>query len=126
MKYGGYERPFDASDGLRYRQFTEFLKGEFGIESRVSGVLLPRDIMKEIAAGNYVIVSVSPQIRDPKARPRKKGGHLILIKGYDLKKQHFVINNPSGDFNKTQQDFEIRFKDFRRFFAGRGIVIQGV
>ncbi|MFH1565667.1 MAG: hypothetical protein ABIB98_00495, partial [bacterium] len=80
-------------------------------------------IKREISQGNYVIASVSHKIRNPESNSKIKGGHLILILGYNLEKGIFVFHNPSGDTTESQVYAEISFPRFKEFFARRGIVI---
>lgn len=124
MKYGGYSQPFETSNGLGYKNFITFVKSEFDISARIAAPLLIRDIQVELARGNYVIISVSPAIRDITATPKSKGGHLVLVTGYDLDKKMTYLHNPSGFFGKSQKHAAVPFKDFNRFFAGRGIIIE--
>ncbi|MFZ1250289.1 MAG: hypothetical protein WAR37_02480 [Candidatus Microsaccharimonas sp.] len=56
--------------------------------------------------------------------PNKKGGHLVLVLGYDLDKRLLYLYNPSGFETYTQEYASISFKDFKKFFGGRGIVIN--
>jgi hypothetical protein len=122
-KYGGYTMPLEASQGLMYAPYARFLAKEFGLRSRVVSPLLPREIMYELSKGHYAIASVSPDIRRPDSNHRQKGGHLVLILGYDTEKQEFYFHNPSGDSKQTQEYAPISFTDFNKFFSGRGIVI---
>lgn len=125
MEYGGY-RSSDKKrviDGLFYEPFLRFIKEEYNLRGRVASLLILEEACYELAKGNFVIASVSPQIRNTNARPKEKGGHLVLILGYDLKKKLLYFHNPSGDSKKTQQYAEISFSDFAHFFAERGIVI---
>lgn len=123
LKQGGYSQPFDTSNGMDYRRFVAFIKKEFNISAKIMSPMLQRDIMVALARGDYVMASVSSMIRSPESRPRHKGGHLVLVLGYDLKKKIFLIHNPSGSFNHNQTYAELSFRDFARFFAERGIVI---
>lgn len=44
--------------------------------------------------------------------------------GYDKAKQEFYLHNPSGISQETQEYAAVKFNDFKRFFSGRGIVVQ--
>lgn len=69
------------------------------------------------------MASVSPHIKKPKQFNSKKGGHLILILGYDLDKKILYLHNPSGIYRESQEYAEVSFKDFKKFFDFKGIVI---
>lgn len=124
-KYGGYTLPFDESAGLHYREFTEFIKSEYTIDSTVKPTLLQRDIKIAVSKGDYVIASVSPQIRRPYSSSQQKGGHLILVTGYDDIKRVFYIHNPSGIADLSQVNTIVSYREFRKFFACRGIIVKG-
>jgi len=123
-KYGGYTLPFGESAGLQYRQFAAFMKSEYDIDSIVKPALLQHDIKVAISKGEYVIASVSPQIRRPDSLPQHKGGHLVLITGYDDVKRIFYLHNPSGIAGLSQVNTVISYRDFRKFFAHRGIIVK--
>ena len=123
--YGGYVERESAIDGLYYKPFVKFIKDEFGLEGKVIAPLDQDGIRKELDYGNYVIASVSHEIRNPESKPIKKGGHLVLVLGFDMEKKIFLIHNPSGDTDGNQKYSEISFSDFSKFFAGRGITING-
>lgn len=122
--YGGYTLPLEDSVGLIYQPFTIFVEKEFGLRAKVVRPLLTTEIIEALSDGNYVIASVSPQIRHVTDKPRRKGGHLILMLGYDLDQQLLFFHNPSGFTPETQQYASITFADFKKFFGGRGIVIE--
>ncbi len=121
--YGGYTRPVEESVGLIYNPYISFLEKEFGFHARAVLPLLLTEIFEEISKSGYVVASVSPQIRQVTDRPRRKGGHLVLILGYDLDKQELYFHNPSGFRKETQEYASISFSDFKKFFGGRGVVV---
>lgn len=123
-EYSGYTYPLKDSAGLRYAPYVKFMKAEFGLEAKLVVPLIIQEIVAELSAGNYVIVSVSPDIRTPKTRPTYKGGHLILMLGYDLDKKELYFHNPSGTSKSTQEYACVSFDDFKKFFSGRGIIIK--
>lgn len=131
-KYGGYvtdEKAFSANDylhsidGLFYQPFVRFIKTEYGLDAVVRKILVAKEIMHELSEGNYVVVSVDPAIRNPSLKSNKKGGHLVLMTGYDRKKKLFYLNNPSGYYKKSQENASLSFKNFEKFFAHKGFVI---
>jgi hypothetical protein len=111
-------------EGMGYRAFCKFLKEEFRLKARVAIELPLSRIKYELHKNNFVIISVHLTINRPEAEePEKKGGHLVLVTGFDNKKKTLTIHNPSGFFNKSQEHLELSEKDFRKFYAGRGIII---
>ncbi len=124
-KYGGYKPNGSKVDGLFYDPFVKFLDKDFGIKARVMRRFLTiGKIKKEVQKGNYFIVSVHHSIREKEELTEKKGGHLVLITGFDDEKKSLFLHNPSGFYKKSQENFEISEKDFKRFFAGRGMLIE--
>lgn len=124
-KYGGYTMPLKDSIGLLYKPYVDFVAKEFGWKARVVQGAPLQELMHELGKGNYVIAGVSPHIRYPDSKPKIKGGHLVLLLGYDRDKQEFYLHNPSGISKHTQECAVVKFGDFKKFFSGRGIVIQG-
>lgn len=124
MQYGGYASPLETSHGLIYKPYLTFVKKEFGWNAKIISHSSSPELMHELAKNNDVIISVSPRIRNPSSRPKTKGGHLVLLVGYDRGKKEFYFHNPSGISPKTQEYAAISFADFKKFFSGRGIVIQ--
>jgi len=123
--YGGYRRNGNKIEGLFYKPFSVFLKQDYGLKARVWGWFLTIGrIRKEIEKGNYVMASVNAHIRDLGKEPMFKGGHLVLVTGYDRESHVLYLHNPSGFWKQSQQNFEITENDFRKYFAGRGIVID--
>jgi hypothetical protein len=123
--YGGYIFPLETSPGLFYKPYLTFVKQEFGWNAHISQGMTQIELMHELSKGNYIIAGVSPLIRTPERISQAKGGHLILLLGYDMKKRLFYFHNPSGISKETQAYAAISYSDFKKFFSGRGIVIQG-
>lgn len=125
--YGGYQTSgISIHKGLRYKPFTVFIGREYGLTSRFSTNLSVRNIVTEIAKENFVIASVSSSIRDHRSTPRRKGGHLVLITGYNLQKgkESLTYHDPSGFYLRSQRNVSISLSDFNKFFARRGIIIE--
>jgi hypothetical protein len=122
--YGGYKTPLLTSTGLHYAPYAKFMQAEFGLRARPTVPLLLNEVIAELAKGNYILASVSPQIRHPEETPARKGGHLILVLGYDLDREVMIFHNPSGDSKKSQEYAEIPFTDFKKFFAEKGIIVE--
>lgn len=126
MQFGGYKMTDKKRviDGLFYEPFVRFVKETFGISAKLVKRMPQEQVIYELSKGNMVIASVSPQIRHPKEKNTKNGGHLVLMLGYDLGEKMFFLHNPSGDTKENQEYFKISFTDFTRFSASRGIVIN--
>jgi hypothetical protein len=124
--FGGYKQNQNDIEGLYYQPFVDFIKADFNLDARVSSNLTISDIISEIANQNFVIVSVHPSIRDPHTIPMRKGGHLVLVTGYNLEDQSgaLYVHDPSGYYLKSQQYALISLGDFNKFFANRGIIID--
>lgn len=123
-KYGGYVMPLEESSGLLYAPFSNFVLQEFGLKAKVVAPMVRQEIINELTNGNYVIASVNSSIRHPASHPKTRGGHLVLVLGYDLNKKELYFHNPSGDTHKTQEYAAIGFGDFKKFFGNRGIIIE--
>ncbi len=132
LVYGGYQmnqQAFNRGDylhslpGLFYKPFIRFIRHEYGLTGRVSRFLTVEQIAYEISRKNLVIVSVSADIADQQNYSGSKGGHLILVNGYDLPKKQLIFHNPSGKNTKNQQLARINFQDFIRYFDNKGMVI---
>jgi len=122
--YGGYITNGSEIDGLFYAPFIEFIKKEYELEGEVKKHLTIDGIVEELAAENFIIASVSHHIRNPSSTPPNKGGHLVLMLGYNLTEEKLRFHNPSGFSGVSQENTEISFRDFDKFFAKRGIVIK--
>jgi hypothetical protein len=124
MEYGGYKLPLAESAGLYYKPFTEFVEKEYNLHAEVLSPLTVTGILEALSDGKYIIASVNPAIRHPESpTPKTKSGHLILLLGYDLTSKKFSFHNPSGDTKENQEYASLSFRDFKRFFSGRGIAI---
>lgn len=123
-EYGGYIQNGEKIDGLFYIPFKEFLMKELKLEAKVFRFFLTVGrIKRELKTGNYMIASVNSSIRKPDHEPEHKGGHLVLVTGFDDTKKTLFLHNPSGFFGVSQENWEITERDFKKFFAGRGILI---
>jgi hypothetical protein len=132
MTYGGYtlhEKAYlkddfrHSIDGVFYAGMVRFLSSDYALQSDIRSPLVLEEIIYEVSNGNCVMVSVSPRIRNPKDHPETKGGHVVLVTGYDLDARTVLINNPSGFPGESQDHASIEFSDFAHFFNGRGVVV---
>ncbi len=110
--------------GMQYYAFKRWVQ-KFNLKARIITRLNIRWIHYSLAKNQLVIVSVNPNIRGHQTvSANQKGGHLVLITGYDKGKYTLTINNPSGFISSnTQHNHVIKISDFQKYFAGRGIII---
>lgn len=133
MKYGGFKLDkiayknadyLHSLDGLYYDPFLKFLDQEFHLKGKIISPMILEEIIQELNLENLIMASVSPYIRNPEDVNFKQGKHLVLVLGYDLKKQIFYLHNPSGIYKKSQEYAEISFRNFNKFFNHKGIIIR--
>lgn len=112
--------------GLLHRPFLKFAEN-FGFSGRLVWYIGPRAIAKEILNKNFVIASVSHDIRHAGALPKDKIGHLVLVHGFEIKNGEisgFYIHNPSGFYSVSQENHFVPAEDFINCFSGRIIVLK--
>jgi hypothetical protein len=123
VKFGCYTPEPHFIGGLFYKPFITFLNQKFGLKAQIANPLSIHRIKYLLAQNCYLIASVNPAIRFPNSSPLKKGGHLVLITGYDQNNKSLVFQNPSGFYSLSQENVPISETSFAKFFARRGIVI---
>lgn len=123
VKYDGYKLPLENHPGLYYKPFVQFTKEKYSLNGKATSALTLTDIKNTLSSGGYVIASVTPEIRFPEKDPAKKGGHLVLLFGYDDSRQIIYLHNPSG-FKDSQEKVVISYSQFRKFFDNKGIMIS--
>jgi hypothetical protein len=119
---GGYIRHRRYVDGLIYVPFVRWIEGDFGIKATTHPELEAGQIVATVREGGLAMISVHPTIRTPWLTPSSRGGHLVLVTGYD--EGGLLIHNPSGLPGQTQRHARIGFEVLDRFYAGRGILIR--
>ena len=122
-KWGGYAERSGGIIGLIYQPMVKMVRAEYGIQASVFTDASTRDLLELKQESDFVVASVHHSIRTPDQSPPKKGGHLVLIHG-TIAEVGFVLHNPSGHTLETQENAIVAFRDFNKFFAGRGILIQ--
>ena len=122
LKYNGYKLPLEDHPGLYYKPFVHFIKEKYGLNGKAVSALTLNEIKQVLSDGGYAIVSVTHEIRFPTKSPTKRGGHLVLLFGYDDEKQVVYLHNPSG-FKKSQEKVSISYSQFKKFFDNKGIII---
>lgn len=124
LGYGGYQEPLKTSPGLFYKPFCTFVKHEYGLEARASSALTFAEILYTLSKKGYVIASVNAEIHNPQNKPIKTGGHLVLIIGYNKEKKTLIFHNPSGRNQLSQENVELSYQQFKKFFAYKGITVN--
>lgn len=120
---GGYIVRDQEIEGLFYAPAVAMLREDFHLTARVASPLSVSEIVNELQHHHFVIASVHHTIRHPETMPPFRGGHLVLIIGFDVEHETLVLHNPSGDTPASQEYCQIAFADFEKFFAHRGIII---
>jgi hypothetical protein len=125
LKSGVYAVEKDGLSGMKYQEFATWIR-KHRLQATVYSKLSIKGIEYALSKGKLVIVSVNPNIRGHNTAPtEQKGGHLVLVNGYDLGDNSITINNPSGFVSMdTQINHTLPVEDFKSFYAGRGIVIS--
>ena len=125
LKSGVYEIEKDGLSGMKYQEFASWIR-KHKLQADVFSKLSIKGIEYALSRGKLVIVSVNPNIRGHQTAPTEQiGGHLVLVTGYDLHNNTITINNPSGFVSMdTQINHTLPIKEFKSFYAGRGIVIS--
>ncbi len=124
LKHNVYMDDGDEISAMKYRQYASWIK-KYGLTAEIYTRLSVRGLEHSLTLGKLVIVSVSPNIRGFNTAPTtQKGGHLVVVTGYNLANQTITINNPSGfTSTNTQQNQQLPVAEFRKYYAGRGIVV---
>ena len=125
LRSGVYQQENEGLSSMRYQEFANWIR-TYQLKADVYSTLSIKGIEYALSEGKLVIVSVNPNIRGYDTAPvDQKGGHLVLANGYDLALGTISINNPSGFMStNTQINHALPLEEFRRFYAGRGIVIS--
>lgn len=109
--------------GMLHAPFLKFAES-YGLHGKLLWYIGPNVVAKEILQNNFVIASVSNQIRNRGARPADQTGHLVLVHGFEVRNgkiSGFFIHNPSGFFNESQENHFVPIGDFANCFSGRFI-----
>ncbi len=119
--FGGYQEQSDGSiRGLVYEPFARYVGAVHDLGAQIHRELPIAGIRDQVAAGHMVIASVHKEIRKPDLPATGKGGHLVLVTGYDGDLVHF--RNPSGHTENTRTAV-LSFATFAAFYAERAISI---
>ena len=124
MDHGVYQKLPNGISDMRYREFACWIK-EYELRAEIYTRISLRNIQKLLTEGKLVVISVNPNIRGyATACTNQKGGHLILITGYNKADGTITFHNPSGFLSQsTQENHMILIKEFYKYYAGRGIAL---
>lgn len=125
--YGVYKELEDGLSGMNYQEFADWIRG-YGIKAKIYTRLGVHGLRKLLSDGDVVIVSVNPNIREYKtASDTQRGGHLVLITGYNKKDNTLTLHNPSGFVSQnTQENHTVPVARFLKYYAGRGISLSSL
>lgn len=120
-----YVEEANGLSSMRYKEFAAWIR-KYGLHAHIYSRLSIRGVQYALSQNKLVIISVNPNIRGYDTAPRsQKGGHLVLVTGYDLKEGTISINNPSGFMSMDSQvNHALPVPGFKRYYAGRGIVVS--
>ena len=122
LSYGVYRMRDDGGvDGLIYQPFANWLADQFDLQVDVFGLHALAEIATRLDADTLAMASVSPEIRAPETPNARRGGHLVLLHGYDA--QGVWFHNPSG-IPPHQADAYLSYEMFARFYAQRGMTLR--
>jgi len=109
---------------MRYAEFAKWIRN-YGLRADIYSKLSIKGIQYALSQNKLVIISVNPNIRGYDTAPKmQKGGHLVLVVGYDRELGTITINNPSGFLSTdTQINHSLLIEEFKNYYAGRGIVL---
>lgn len=123
LRWRAFVRHDDGSlGGLYYQPFCEWVGSSFGLDAHVHRHLEVDGLVDLVTHGHsFVMASVSSEIRWPDRAPTRKGGHLVLVYGYES--GELVFHNPSG-VTGTAAAARLGRREFEEFYAGRGISVE--
>lgn len=123
--HGVYKEQNSELSSMHYKEFADWIKN-YGIEAKIYTRLGVRGLQKLLSDGNVVIVSVNPNIRGYEtADTTQRGGHLVLVTGYNKINNTMTLHNPSGFVSQnTQENHTIPVSKFLKYYAGRGIALR--
>ncbi|HCC83720.1 TPA: hypothetical protein DEP96_02635 [Candidatus Uhrbacteria bacterium] len=124
LKHGVYQETAGEISDMRYREYATWIT-KYNLRAKVYTRLSIHGIKHALSNGRLVMISVNPNIRGVvTAAVNQRGGHLVLVTGYDTNAGTITINNPSGFASQgSQLHHTLAVKVFKKYFAGRGIVL---
>ncbi|MHB8660751.1 MAG: C39 family peptidase [Minisyncoccota bacterium] len=121
-----YRKIGDGLSGMHYFEYCEWVP-RYGIRARFYTRLGLRGIEYALSRGALVIAGANPNIRGYITAPKEqKGGHLVLITGYDRTVHTITFNNPSGFVDDGTCMHTVPASQFFDFYTHRGIVLTKI
>lgn len=124
LVHGVYKEQLGGFSAMYYKEYVAWVSA-YGLSAQLYSRLSVAGIRYVLASGGLVIASVNSNIRGYNIAPEKqKGGHLVLVTGYDIGADTITIQNPSGFVSSgTQHNHVLQTADFIKYFAQRGIAL---
>ncbi len=125
LAHGVYQREQGRTSDMRYGEYVTWIRN-YSLHAELHIRLSIRGIQYALSRGRLVMVSVNPNIRGYEtAAPAQRGGHLVLITGYDKSHNTITFINPSGfTSTHTQIAHTLPISEFLSYYAGRGILVS--
>lgn len=122
LRWRAFVRHDDGSlGGLYYQPFCDWVGASFDLKAHVHRSLDMDQLVGLLNDDSLVMASVSSEVRWPDRPPTRKGGHLVLVFGYES--GQLVFHNPSG-VTGTASAARLGRREFEDFYAGRGISVE--
>ena len=127
LKHSVYSQHLNDISDMQYREYAEWVKN-YGLNAEVYSRLTIKGLKYLLSNEKFVIVSVNPNIRSYETADNKqKGGHLVLVTGYNQSDGTLTLHNPSGFVSHdTQENHTIPITQFKRYYARRGIAVSNI
>jgi hypothetical protein len=107
-----------------YAPFLTDVRAEHGLDGRVHPDLTLDGLRDRLLAGaTMVVASVHKEIRRHDRPAPGRGGHLILVTGYQPDTDTLTFHSPSGH-TPAARAAELPAPVFETFYAGRGITLD--
>lgn len=125
---GAYvQRPDGSVLGMIYAPFVEYVRDEFGLLGEVRPELDVAGLVAQLrpgsdGVGRMLLASVHREIRRPERPAPGRGGHLVLVTGYDPLADTISFANPSGH-TSTARSATLPTSVFAEFYAGRAVTV---
>ncbi len=124
LPYGVYTTDDGRIRGMFYTPFLTYARAEHQLDGQVHPTLTVDGLRDRLTAGaTMVVASVHKEIRRPDRPAPGRGGHLVLVTGYQYDTDTLTFHNPSGHTPGTRAA-ELPTGVFETFFAGRGITLD--
>ncbi|MGF1646053.1 MAG: C39 family peptidase [Kineosporiaceae bacterium] len=121
LPHGTYVAEQGTIRGLYYAPFVTYVREAHGLDGHVHHDLGADGIRREIARGRLVMASVHKEIRRPERPAPGRGGHLVLVTGFEA--HTLTFHNPSGHRSDTRVA-TLPTSVFESFFARRGVTLD--